>query len=159
MYIDFDASIGQARPTNARATLCFHIQPIQAKMEYNWTRPNTKIKYNKGDRRWKHCGATEFPQASTEADGSPGICPNTISIEEATKVLQHGIPEFRKTSLDRPYRIWAYHKGAIYAARTEDGGTRWHAYPVKTGIPQSILSKIQEENPQELRSIKKWLRK
>lgn len=124
-----------------------------------WSKPNTNLVYNKGENRIKHCGATNVAQASCEDDGAIGICPNTVSMQKANQLLQNGIPEFRKTSLDKPFRIWAYHEGAIYAARTEDGGKKWHAYPTKIGIPQKILIQIKEDNKTELRFIKKWMKK
>lgn len=123
----------------------------------NWPRPNKKITYKKGEDRLKHIHNSDQAKASSKADGSAGLCPNTISLRQAREILQSGIPEFRKTSPDKPYRIFAYHAGAIYAARTQDGGHSWHAYPVKTGIPEKIINQIKEENQSERRLIKKWL--
>lgn len=52
------------------------------------------------------------------------------------------------------------HDGAVYLARTSDGGTCWHGFPVPADkIPLSIERQLKEQaaSTGELQELKRWL--
>lgn len=131
----------------------------------NWPYPNTSLKYEKGENRRKHLGNEPDAQMVQERGGHwVGKCPKGFSLDNALTLLQNGIPEYRKTTPEKPFRIWTYFNGAIYTAHSQDGGNTWHGFP--NGHPMSepprqiMLKLIQRAYDQgEEANIKEWLKK
>lgn len=122
------------------------------------------LQYNKGEHRFKHVGSAASPQMIEKDGGWIGECPKGFNLTVALTLVREGIPEFRTTVAERPYRIWNYYDGAIYASRSEDGGTTWHGYP--NGLPakpppREILRELESRANQrgEGNQLKKWLQK
>lgn len=126
-----------------------------------WPCPNTSLKYEKGENRLKHVGRDKEAKVVKENGLDVGKCPKSFSIAEAENILQSGIPEFRKTTAEKPFRIWAYHKGAIYVAHSQDGGKTWHGFPIKEEPPRKIKQQLEQsaQSLGEEKLLKKWLRK
>lgn len=131
----------------------------------NWLSPNTILKYEKGENRHKHSGKVADAQMVQGKGGHwVGKCPKGFSLNDAQTLLQNGIPEFRKTTAEKPYRIWAYFNGAIYAARSQDGGNTWHGFPnghpMKEPPSQIMRQLVQRASERdEEANIKEWLDK
>jgi hypothetical protein len=131
----------------------------------SWPFPHKTLKYEKGENRLKHLGKTTDAQMVQGEGGHwVGKCPKGFSLENAQILLQCGIPEFRKTTAEKPYRIWAYFNGAIYAARSQDGGNTWHGfpsgYPMKEPPSQIMRQLMQQAREKgEEANIQEWLDK
>lgn len=131
----------------------------------NWPCPNTSLKYEKGENRRKHSGKETDAQMVQEMGGHwVGKCPREFSLDKAMTLLQNGIPEYRKTAPEKPFRIWAYFNGAIYAARSQDGGNTWHGFPNGHPMkepPSQIMRKLVQRACEqgEEANIQEWLDK
>jgi hypothetical protein len=91
------------------------------------------LRYDKGERRFKHVGSTSVAEIVFEA-GNPkkaiGKCPNTIGTRMRQALLESAIPAPNGDSiLDVAKNLYAVHEGAIYEAETSDAGVSYHAYP------------------------------
>jgi hypothetical protein len=135
-----------------------------AMTEEVWKDFSLSLKYNKGENRFKHVGNEQFPQMVEINAGWIGKCPKGFDLTVAETLVREGVPEYRLTAAERPYRIWNYHDGAIYASRSEDGGTTWHGYP--NGAPASsppikILRELKTRAAAcgEADLLKDWLKK
>jgi hypothetical protein len=124
-----------------------------------WPCPNKSLKHDKGEHRHKHSGTHEDAQVIYEKGAWVGKCPKGFSPGIAQDLLERGIPEFCKTVKEKPRRIWSYYEGAIYAARSSDGGITWHGYPTKEEPPRKILRELntKAQDKDESARIKKWL--
>lgn len=128
----------------------------------NWPYPNEKLQYDKGENRRKHSGRYDEARMVFESGNWIGKCPQGFDLSVALKLVQHGIPEFRTTTTEKPCRIWSYHDGVVYVAHSQDGGKTWHGFPNGHPMPEPprpILRKL-EQRAQELGEesrIKKWL--
>lgn len=131
----------------------------------NWPCPNTSLKYEKGENRHKHSGKETDAQMVQERGGLwVGKCPRAFSLDNALTLLQNGIPEYRKTAPEKPFRIWTYFNGAIYAARSQDDENTWHGfpngYPMKEPPSQIMRKLVQRAREQgEEANIQEWLGK
>lgn len=128
-----------------------------------WPSPNKDLVYAKGENRFKHSGKRQ--KAHMEKRGAlwVGVCPKGFDHDIAQCLLQHGIPEFRSTAAEKPYRLWNYYDGTIYAARTEDGGKTWHGFPnghPMADPPKGILRELEKRAQEagEERQFKNWLK-
>ncbi|RKP46206.1 hypothetical protein [Pararobbsia silviterrae] len=128
-----------------------------------WPRPNTTLRYRKGEHRRKHRGTSMSPRMVLQK-GNYWIakCPHTFCEAHAEMLLQHAIPEFRRTLPDTPYRLWAYFDGAIYAACSDDGGATWHGFPHGPPMmppPRPILRELEyrAESLGETARLNAWL--
>ena len=130
----------------------------------NWPCPNTELQYEKGENRFKHSGTCVDAKMVYKNGIWVGVCPKGFLQDVALELLQHAIPEFRSTAAEKPHRLWSYHDGVIYAARTENGGRTWHGYPnghPKVAPPKSILKKLEQRAREigEESRLQEWLRK
>ncbi|WP_186061974.1 hypothetical protein [Burkholderia gladioli] len=131
----------------------------------SWPSPNEEIKYAKGENRRKHLGlSNEACMVHEPGNNWVGKCPRGFSLDVAAKLLEHAVPEFRDTTAERPYRLWTYHDGAVYAARSEDGGKTWHGYPNGHPMlpPPRAIMKLLEKHAEEAGEgdrLKAWLKK
>jgi len=76
----------------------------------SWPSPN--IKYEKGENRLKHLGSSAEACMVHEAGNNwVGKCPRGFPLDVAQELLEGAFPEFRNTTAERPYRLWAYHGG------------------------------------------------
>lgn len=130
----------------------------------SWPYPNEALKYDKSENRRKHLGTHVEAMMAYEKGGNwVGKCPQGFDLSIAQKLVQYGIPEFRETTSEKPYRIWNYHNGAIYIARSSDGGKTWHGFPNGYPMPEPprpILRELEQrarESGQESK-IKQWLK-
>jgi len=123
--------------------------------------PPHKYKYDKGENRRKHVGTAPEAQIAHQYGNEVGECPRGFSLEAARELLDDAIEEYRSRQPDVPFRLWSYHDGAVYQARTSDGGTTWHGWPVAARhIPDDILPRLEARAlaVDESDRLKKWLR-
>jgi hypothetical protein len=122
--------------------------------------PESQRKYDKGENRRKHQGSSDEAVVVWENGLEVGKCPKGFSLEQATTLLQDAIPEFKKRQPDQPFRLWNYYAGAVYQARTSDGGVTWHGWPVQAKhIPPKIERQLREraESYGDIKELKRWL--
>lgn len=119
-------------------------------------------KYDKGENRPKHLGTDPEDQIVHKYGNEVGECPRGFSLKAAQKLLDNAIEEYKPRQSDVPFRLWNYHAGAVYQARTSDGGTTWHGWPVQASrIPVKLLRQIEDraEALGERHRLNQWLRK
>ena len=132
----------------------------QLEPKLDFYQPKDPIHYGKGENRRKHNGKSLQAAIVSEYGNRVGKCPRGFSLETAQKRLGFSFAEYRSRQPDNPFRLWTWHQGAVYAARTDDGGTTWHALPAQDP-PLSIQRKLEElatsygEKPE----LKRWLKK
>jgi len=120
-----------------------------------------KYKYDKGESRPKHRGTGREARIVDEYGEEVGKCPKGFSLAAAQELLDNAIEEYRSRQPDIPFRLWSYHDGAVYQARTSDGGTTWHGWPVAAHhIPDDILRRLEAQAiaVDESDRLKKWLK-
>jgi hypothetical protein len=102
-------------------------------------------KYDKGENRYKHSGKHADARMKYENGALVGKCPKGFTKTVALELVKTGFSEFRNTTNEKPYRIWNYHNGAVYAASSQDGGMTWHGYPshLKDRVPRGILRQLE----------------
>lgn len=132
--------------------------------EVEWESIRETLRYDKGENRHKHSGHHAEAQMVYKGGAWVGECPKGFDLAVALNLVQQGVPEFRNTTEERPYRIWSYHAGAIYASRTQDGGTTWHGYPSghpSDAPPRPILRQLEARALElgEEALIKQWLKR
>lgn len=114
---------------------------------------NLVLKYEKGENRYRHCGQNSNAEMVFENGNNwVGKCPKNFSSIKALELLQNGIPEFRNSITENPYRFWIYYDGVVYAARSQDGGTTWHGFPNGHPMPSPprIVLKQLEQRARDL---------
>jgi len=124
--------------------------------------PQHKYRYDKGENRCKHLGTDPEAQIVYKYGEEIGECPRGFALDVAQQLLDNAIEEYRSRQPDAPFRLWNYHDGAVYQARTSDGGMTWHGYPVQgRHIPDSIKRQLdgQAEALGERSRLNQWLRK
>ncbi len=105
--------------------------------------PPNKYKYDKGENRPKHLGTDPEAQIGHKYGNEVGECPRSFSLEATQELLDDAIEEYRPRQLDAPFRLWNHYAGAVYQARTSDGGTTWHGWPVQgSHIPDKIRRQL-----------------
>lgn len=103
--------------------------------------------YEKGGGRKKHVGRGSEPELR-RVGGSPrhtrGLCPKDVPEAEKTRLLNLAVPlpngDFEAT---QPRLVFSVYKGAIYAARTSNGGKSYHAYPYKGKLADTIIEALE----------------
>jgi hypothetical protein len=126
------------------------------------TEPQHKYKYDKGENRPKHQGTDRAARIVDKYGEEVGECPRGFSLHAAQKLLDDAIEEHRSRQPDVPFRLWSYHDGAVYQARTSDGGMTWHGWPVQgSRIPDNIRRQLdgQADALGERSRLNQWLRK
>jgi hypothetical protein len=124
--------------------------------------PQHKYKYDKGENRPKHRGTVPEARIVDKYGEEVGECPRGFSLEAAQTLLDNAIEEYRSRQPDVPFRLWNYHDGAVYQARTSDGGTTWHGWPVQgSRIPDKIREQLEDRAAVlgERQRLNQWLRK
>lgn len=126
--------------------------------------PNKDLQYSKGENRRKHSGHLQDARMVFKYGMWIGECPKGFDLAVAADLVQCGIPEFRSTVPEKPYRIWNYYDGAIYVAYSQDGGITWHGFPNGQPQPQPprlILRQLEQraKGLGEEARIKQWLKK
>jgi hypothetical protein len=126
------------------------------------TYPKAHLVYDKGENRRKHSGNIDEAQMIYKNGLWVGKCPQNFPMETATRLLQGAIPEFRTTAAENPYRLWNYYDGAIYVARSQDGGHTWHGYPNGHPMkppPRPVLRELERRARalKEENRMKAWL--
>jgi hypothetical protein len=144
--------------------VCDRVTEERSVNNAEWEEIQKELKYDKGENRRKHSGHHADAQMVYKFGGWIGECPRRFDLTVAQELLRNGIPEFRSTTAERPFRIWAYHDGVIYAARSQDGGLSWHGYPNGQPAkepPRAILRRLEAlaEELGEGARIKQWLKK
>jgi hypothetical protein len=124
-------------------------------------------RYDPGAYRHKHHGSKACAHFRDEGSASVGVCPSTLSVDEAQRLLQFGVPDFGSNEpTSPPARIYAVHEGVIYEARpTEPGSLTYHGFPWRgrpghNRLPRAIKRALQEQAEQSgyLKVFKDWLR-
>jgi len=103
-------------------------------------------RYEKGERRFKHVGATDQPEIAfdrTDPKRWIGKCPNTIGQEERESLLNAAIPAPNgDRELPFPKKLYAVKDGAIHEAQTSDHGHSYHAYPYKGKLGAGLIASL-----------------
>ena len=120
--------------------------------------PFTEFWYDKGENRRKHNGTSSQAEIVYEHGHWVGKCPRGFSLDIAQSLIEDAIPEYRPRQQDSPFRLWNYYDGAVYAARTSDGGTTWHGYP-QCDPPRNVLRELEKRADVQGQKgeLKKWL--
>lgn len=119
-------------------------------------------KYDKGENRRKHQGTAPEARIAHKYGEEIGECPRGFTLATAQRLIDDAIEEHKKRQPDVPFRLWSYHDGAVYQARTSDGGTTWHGWPVQGNrIPDGIRRQLEAQAEQQGESdlLKQWLRR
>ena len=94
-----------------------------------------------------------------------GKCPNNISIAEAGRLLNTGIPVHApRSATPYPTRIYVIHDGVVYRATPTNPGVSYHAFPEKAdefrrlprGVQGAILSEADRLGHGE--AVRRWSR-
>ena len=94
-----------------------------------------------------------------------GKCPNNISVAEAERLLNTGIPvEAARSVAGYPTRIYVVHDGVVYRATPTNPGVSYHASPEQAeefrrlprGIQEAILSEADRQGRGE--NVRRWSR-
>ena len=108
------------------------------------------------------------PRAGFEFVGNDdvpiGKCPSTMSLEEAGRLLNDGVPFFPdgwKESF--PKRIYAVHDGVVYRATPTNPGKSYHGFPatsrelnrLPSSMRNAILQKAQVLGCAE--GVRRWM--
>lgn len=131
----------------------------------SWPCPNKELRYDKGENRKKHLSLDADAMMVNEHGQWVGHCPRRFAPETALDLLQHGIPEFRESIPEKPCRIWSYHDGVIYSARSDTTGAAWHGfpcgYPMLRQLPSEIKNQLEKRAIElgEQGKFNKWLKK
>jgi hypothetical protein len=126
----------------------------------DYYRPESPICYNKGENRHKHLGRVREAVIVRERGNWVGKCPRSFQLETAQAKLRDSFAEYRSRQPDKPFRLWTYFEGAVYAARSEDGGTTWHAYPDQD--PPVVIRRqleLQADHLGQRDGLERWLKK
>ncbi len=125
--------------------------------------------YEKGEHRHKHNWSNDFAGFLITPSGIVGKCPNNITLEQATQLLNEGIPFFnrRKPVLDCgeqgefPHAIYAVYQGVAYRAVPTLGCCSYHAFPeieFPPTIEAQLLARARQQSLAEEKALKKWLK-
>lgn len=106
-----------------------------------------ELLYDKGERRFKHVGRGPSPYIEFD-ERQPrkwvGKCPDNIPDAVKRELLKRAIPGANgDTEVGYIRRRYVVHEGAIYEARTSDGGTSYHAYPYKGRLAKGLLEALR----------------
>jgi hypothetical protein len=79
-----------------------------------------------------------------------GKCPNNISLAEAERLLNTGIPlNATRSVAGYPARVYVVHDGVVYRATPTNPGVSYHAFPEKAEefrrLPRSVREAILSE--------------
>ena len=118
--------------------------------------------YEKGGGRKKHVGRGPEPELRRIA-GNPrhtrGLCPNNVPEAEKKRLLNLAIPQPNGDfDSPQPRIVYSVYNGAIYAARTSNGGKSYHAYPYKGKLSDTIIDALRKLAQAEncLADFEKW---
>ena len=104
----------------------------QAQLQYQ---PNRKHKpgcSGQGPPRW-------FPSSAS-------LCPDDLSLEEATDLLHSSVEARDDAHSDARARVALDGRGRFFKAYSSDGGRTWHGYPVERDlVPRQIPAKVLRE--------------
>jgi len=118
--------------------------PDPAATPNGWPIPNKDIDYDKGENRRKHNGVSEQAEIVMEFGKLVGKCPRGFNLDMALSLVQNAIPEYRNSQPDKPFRLWNYYQGAIYVAKSSNGGKSWHGFPALKPPPKHIKKALME---------------
>jgi hypothetical protein len=92
-----------------------------------------------------------------------GVCPSTLSKQEAERLLRHGAPDL-SPGAEHPARIYAVHEGVVYEARPTVPGVSYHGFPWRgrpnhNRLPRPIKRALrtQAERAGYLDAFNQWL--
>ncbi len=126
-----------------------------------WPAADQNRRYDKGEDRRKHLGISNVAEIVWDRSYGEcvGKCPKGFSLKKAQQLTYFALPQYSNRSLDKPHALWAYWDGAIYRARTSDGGTTWHGFP-DLDPPVEIKDLLEElaRYRGEERKIKKFMK-
>lgn len=124
------------------------------------------LKYEKGEHRLKHSWSKADAGFIGSNKGYKGMCPCGVSQDEASEVLNRGIP-LNEYSLEYPRKMYAVFRGVIYEASKNNWGNSYHAYPWRGDLkgrphlPRVIIKQLEEQARLEgtEKEFKKWWKK
>lgn len=143
---------------SAAATTAEGIEPEGAPADGSGRR------YEKGVGRKKHVGTRPEPYIEHQT-GRPrhyvGKCPNNVSIEEATELLQRAIPgDNGDREADYPKVLYMVREGAIYEAATSNAGVSYHAYPYRGKLAKALVEELRSRfvNESSRKAFEQWIK-
>lgn len=111
----------------------------------------------------KHCSDKSHAHFRQKGSAFIGICPSTLSKQQAEELLQNGVPHYRPGAV-HPERIYAVYEGVVYEARpTEDGityhGFPWRGRPGHNRLPRPIKRALRQHAVRDgcLAAFNAWL--
>lgn len=122
-------------------------------------------RYQPDEQPKKKHGWHKAEAGFVEVAGAPvGKCPNTISNEEAERLLNAGI-EVRpsRSQAAYPERIYVIHNGVLYRAVPTIRGESYHGFPERAVDFQRLPGKVKRQilahakRTNQLRALRKWL--
>jgi len=94
-----------------------------------------------------------------------GKCPNNISLDEAERLLNAGIPvRSTRSAAGHPKRIYVVRDGVVYRATPTNPGVSYHAFPEKaeefrrlpSGVQEAILGEAERQGRGQ--DVRRWSR-
>ena len=122
-------------------------------------------KYDKGEKRLKHEGRGPEPDIQFFKDRPRrfvGKCPAGMAAELRVRLLNEAIPGPRgDRDIDYPKYLYVVHDGAIYEARTSDGGASYHGFPYRGKLNRGVLEKLRKMADEKkcLEACNEWIKK
>lgn len=125
----------------------------------------TQWRYERGEGRYKHRWNKDEAGFVPEDKGMVGKCPESITEELATKILNQGVPYFDDPDDQIPAKIYSVYKGVIYEAVPTQLGISWHGYPWRGDLkgrrplPAKIIRKLRQQSEESgyTREFEQWL--
>jgi hypothetical protein len=121
-------------------------------------------KYDKGEKRFKHEGTGPEPEIQFVKDAPKrfvGKCPAAMPAALRLELLNEAVAApAGDRDIDYPKYLYVVHEGAIYEARTSDGGVTYHGFPYRGKLARRLVDqlRVMATNKKCLDAFEKWVR-
>jgi len=111
--------------------------------------PPLTRKYDKGERRHKHEWGGSYPIIEFDKKRPRrwvGKCPATMPAELRQSLLNEAIAGPKgDRDIDYDKYLYVVHEGAIYEARTSDGGKSYHGFPYRGKLAKQVVEALRAQ--------------